>query len=176
MILKLYTPKIIFCLSPLLLPILTGCLLSASDHALYIGLINIDHSPAARVAQIRIRVFNDDLENALKNTFSGFEAVGPELVCESSEQWIQNYFEQHLAIKINGKKQALQLVQCLIQNDIAQLSFESKCAPVWKEVNVQTDIFQELFPTQSNVIQLSDGEEKRFARLNLRNQTKHWSF
>lgn len=147
-----------------------GCPLGATqppevDHALYIAVIQLEHSPSQTVATITVKVFTDDLQSALRNANRQYVPVKAEQLCGASRQSIQQYFKDHLVLLINQKKYPLTLSSCEHENDVFLLRFDLKCPDKWKTVKVSADFLMELFPDQSNMVSIFNGEEKRFFRL-----------
>ena len=146
------------------------------QHAVYIGYVQIDPSDRDKVAQIRIKVFNDDLQSAIKNTFREFQFTEPEQLCVSEESRLEAYFSAHLSIDINDQSGEMQLQDCLVKGEVTLLTMTMPCPANWQTIAVETDFFQELFPAQSNVFQVSYRGEQYFFRLNAENTRKNLSF
>ena len=141
-------------------------------HALYIGFVQIDHYDHSKVAQMRIKVFSDDLQSALKNSYKSFRFTKPEQLCITRGDLLGRYFSAHLAIQINDSRQKLELADCQIQGDVTLLDFTVTAPAHWRTIEVETDFFQELFPAQTNVFQISYQDKRHFFRLNSANKRK----
>lgn len=133
-------------------------------HAIYIGVVQVDHQSLGETAAVNIKVFSNDLQDALRNASSRYR-VGPvESCCERNRDLIAAYFSDHFTCRINGRRLSLTLEECRSENDVHWLTFRMSCPEDWKEVSFTADFFMELFPTQSNVISLLHGNERRLFR------------
>lgn len=139
---------------------------SLPSHALYLGTIQLKHEAGADHAQMNIKVFSDDLQSAVRNASAGFQTGPLSNLFEKNETLIKAYFRQHTNITINGQLTVPTLSKWNQQNDVHLLTFELSCPTQWQEVEFKANFFMELFPTQSNVVSIMNGERRQFARLN----------
>ena len=98
-----------------LFPIVLLLIITASrpaDHALYIGVINIEHQEGTSISKMAIKVFSDDLQNGLKNEFNWKELPNLSVACDVHSIALQQYFQNHLTIWINKEPVYLQLQTC----------------------------------------------------------------
>lgn len=145
-------------------------LLSASvthaDHAIYIGVVQVEHRQGEKTAQIKVKVFEDDLRDAVRAAFPDEYRPGPIAdFCTTHRVQIERYFRQHLQCRINNKPAGLQFISGRLEQDVYLLQFSFSCPEQWESSSIQADFFMELFPTQSNVLHLQHRQEKRFTRL-----------
>lgn len=140
-------------------------LLSPPDHAIYIGVIQVLHEEHAAQATINVKVFKDDMQNALRNAFGNYEVIPLDDICSRQKDLLAAYFAEHLLFSINDEEVIMNLKNCSVENDVYWLTFDMSCPPQWNRLSVEADFFMELFPTQSNMVSLHHGEERRFFRL-----------
>lgn len=139
---------------------------AAPDHALYLAVVQLDHSETQAPARITIKVFEDDLRDAIRAAFPGEYQVGPiASFCNIHARPIERYFRQHLQCAINGDPAVPEFRSGKLAQDVYLLEFVLPCPERWTRVQLQADFFMELFPTQSNVLHLLHGSDKRFGRL-----------
>ena len=156
--------KILFLLLLVGVPSTVGRALIKVDHAIYIGVVKIAHQNSEAQAVIDVKVFMDDLQNVLQNAY-GFEKIaGTDAFCTQNKTFIHQYFSEHFQCKINDKKAEMTLKNCEAQNDIYWLTFEMPCPENWSAITLKADFFMELFPDQSNVLSVYEGNERRFGR------------
>ncbi len=139
--------------------------ITPESHALYLSVIQINHEPDTEKAQINIKVFTDDLQSALRNAFEDYPIVPETELCEKNQRFFEPYFSKHFKCTINGEPLHLNYKNCQKENDVYWLTFEMSCPKNWTEVLISADFFMELFPTQTNVLSLSNVGEKRFCRM-----------
>ena len=137
----------------------------SSDHAIYLGVIQVLHEKAQERAEVNVKVFTDDMQNALRNAFEDYEVIPEEEICARQQGLLAAYFAEHLNFDVNGTGVEMNLKSCTKENDVYWLIFDMPCPAHWSKLHVEADFFMELFPTQSNVVSLHHGEERRFFRL-----------
>jgi len=124
-------------------------------HAIYISTIKIHHEEASGTTSIQLKIFSDDLQNDIKHKFSLGELPKKSTLCEfEKNEWIQQYFAQHLMFWVDDRLLPLQLSDCRIINDVHLISFFIHSPTFWKTLRIKADYLMELYPTQSNVLQL----------------------
>ena len=137
----------------------------SEEHALYLSVVQIDHQEMEQEAEIKIKVFTDDFQDAMRNAFAEYQ-VGPlNSFCTQNGKFIQEYIHQHLEIKVNQQPTQLELTQCTLEGEVFLFTFSMHCPKKWEKVHINADLLMELFPTQTNVFNLFSGDERRFFRL-----------
>ena len=143
--------------------LLVSLIISRTDHAIYLSFTEID----VEAQTIRIKVFSDDLENVLRNFDSSFNPRGTTDFLNGNEQILEHYFKKKLLITIDNQSQVLTYASATVENDAHFLRFEFPNHPTIDKIKIKADFFMELFPSQSNVVQVNKGQEKRYLRLTL---------
>ena len=142
-----------------------------SNHAMYISVVEIEKAVDNNNGLIRVKVFTNDLEDAIFN-FSQQRIDLSGGNCKPSTKLINDYFAAHLDIKIGDEFIKLSFSSCE-ENDISSwLNFDFTSQENWKTVEVKADYLMELFPTQSNIVNISNEGEKRMFRLTKDNPKK----
>jgi hypothetical protein len=148
-----------------------------SPHALYIGMVEVSHVGASHTLDIRVRVFADDLQSCVRSSFPD------QYVADHAETWpgknreaVLRYFRQHLWCSTGGKKGALRLKSIRLEGEVYWLSLEAECAAKWATCEVYADFFMEIFPLQSNMLQLSRGAETRYGRTTADSRSASFTF
>ncbi|MEM7368263.1 MAG: DUF6702 family protein [Bacteroidota bacterium] len=147
-------------------------------HAIYIGVISIEQESGtdAEMARMEIKVFSDDLEDAIAN-FSGKRlSVDTKQACESTQIALQTYFSQHLNLRINGLEHSINWDSCEIVGDTHRIHLSFPAIPKWEQIEIQASFFLELFPTQTNIIKIVYDGKKRFGKLSGNSTTFSTSF
>lgn len=145
-------------------------------HALYISVIQIQHHENSPKATVNIKVFTDDFQSALRNEFSDYQPVLEEILCEEKSHHIKPYFDKHFNININKQKQELTFLNCQKEGEVYWLKFELEVPKKWETLKVEADFLMELFPTQSNILNVEYQGEKRFGRMTKGNSSCETSF
>lgn len=127
-----------------------------SDHAIYLSTINVDLDE--RVISAEIKVFEDDLRDALRADFGA-------PIDTASYDFLENaftYFDKHVKIEIN--KERVDFNPVTIQRVGESYHFIMK-SDIIKPISLLTfdvDYFLELFPVQQNVLHVKSGDEQWF--------------
>ncbi len=130
----------------------------ASDHAVYISVVEITEE------RVQVKVFTDDLQNAIRNYDSNYRQVSDGQFCSENRLLIQRYFQSHLTIKINGQPIVLRYTSASKEGDSYWVSFDMPQMGIWQSIEVTDKHFMELFPTQANIIKIMAGKQ-RFCKL-----------
>lgn len=135
------------------------------DHAIYIAVVELNHDSKKLESFLSVKVFADDLENVIRNFNSDFVRTDNDDFVEKNKQDIVKYFEEHLRFYVNDELEKVEFASSVSVGDTYFLNFKMKSASEWEKLQVTADFFTEIFPDQSNVVTVKNGEEKYFARL-----------
>lgn len=124
-----------------------------ADHAIYLSTIEINSN------QVSIKVFTDDLQDALKNYG---DSISKSI---DDSQLINSYFSDRLNMIINQKPKQIELIKSKVEGDATFLYFSFEDVSDWSSLRLKADYFMELFPDQSNVMTVINGSKKYYARL-----------
>ena len=138
---------------------------SYARHALYISVIEIEHASGSNKATLRVKVFSDDLRESLY-MMTRKRINSDSLTCHHKGT-LERYFEDHMSFKINKTTQRLVNPSCELLDDSTWLYFTIDVPENWEVVEINADYFTELFPTQSNMVIITNDDQRRFARLSL---------
>ncbi len=145
------------------------------EHAMYLSVLEIEQLDGNNKGTIKIKIFANDLEDAIFN-FSKKRIDLSKGECENEKVLITNYFKNHLKI-INGDDLlAYNLTSCEVNDISIWLSFDLNTVGNWTTVNIKADYLMELFPTQSNIVNVIHNGEKRMFRLTIDSPTKSLTF
>lgn len=161
---------------PHLLQLASSELKEIPAHALYIGVIDVQFVASDSDVQITLKLFSDDLEDAIINATGNRVSVQSESHCGLFKAALMDYFEDHLQIRINNQSQAFHWKSCKIVGDTHLLLFTVPHDTPWKIVQVQADFFMELFPTQANILKVNYAGEQYFGKLQRNKKSIQFSF
>lgn len=156
---------------------LVGCTaIARPSHGIYISVIEINHKLFDTKAKVRIKIFTNDLEDALKNTFQKSFRLDSISTCLNGKDVIENYFSAHLKMAINDLQTTFKFKNCEKNGDSIWLNFTMSTPKNWKKINITADYLMELFPTQSNIVSVLHGDDKRFFRLSSKSSSREEAF
>ncbi len=140
-------------------------LTSPANHAIYIAVVEINHKSRATTAEVVIKVFTNDLEDALFNAYKKHTKLESEDNCEAHGLLFEKYFSTHFSCVINDQERQISFKNCEKNEDTLWLRFDMTCPERWNNLRLTADFLMELFPTQSNVISVFHGDKKKYFRL-----------
>lgn len=129
-------------------------------HAIYISVLELNQTTKT----LTIKVFANDFSDVLFNLSNQRVNLLKE-DCQQYQELIQQYFNSHLVIKVDGTILQPVLQSCEINDTSIWLHFAFSTADTWKKLELKADYLMELFPTQSNIVNLMYKEEKKMFRL-----------
>ena len=129
-------------------------------------MVEVEFDPLNDRASIKIKVFTDDMEDALTNKFGAQISLSTENKCTLEKRKIEQYFSHYFKLAINdGKSAKLTLDQCELLTDAIWFQFYAPANDPPDEITISAEFLMELFPTQSNVISITYDGKKQFANL-----------
>ncbi|MEM1137227.1 MAG: DUF6702 family protein [Bacteroidota bacterium] len=132
-------------------------------HAIYLSVCEIDYLNSS--LQIRMKVFTDDLEDAIRNQTGEIIKIEGHLAERVIHNKINNYLLSKFSISTNGKPLNLVYLKSEIENDALWVYFQSKQVKPFTYCTISNTTFIELFESQINVISMHYQSEKYFFRL-----------
>lgn len=158
-----------------------GVDLSQNDnHPYYVSLVNMYWNEETRTYQVSIRLFWDDLEQALEEKHGEKAYLATEWEIEQANEWIFGYLAEHMKVwslgagsgrgsgsgAASSSAQSDQLVSWTWigredEMDVAWCYIESEPINDPKEIALDVSIFHELFRTQTNIVYVKLDEEDK---------------
>ncbi|MGA1543565.1 MAG: DUF6702 family protein [Saprospiraceae bacterium] len=142
-------------------------------HALYLSTSKMVLAENQSKLEIQIKIFSDDLQTALANHFNEQEISTIENLGIKNLPQIKSYLKKHLIPnKVNNNhrwamdleeltadyQESIYLLTAVYKDNLPQPDKAQM-------LEIQADYLMEVFPTQSNVIDISYGEQRIFFRL-----------
>lgn len=146
------------------------------DHAFYIAVIEIQHDTHSGHADLTVKVFSDDMQDALRNTWQGKEPFETKQACTDYAEHLAAYFATHMSLQINGDPTPFHLNACEEVGDTYQLAFTLDCPEEWNALSITADFLMELFPTQSQMVHITHNGDTVTARLTARHKSHTITF
>ena len=133
-------------------------------HAIYISVVELNRLSAEK-ASVEIKVFTDDIEDALFNFGQERFNFKDVLECSANKTTITGYFKTHLNLAINDVPLILTYESCELNGDSVWFKFVAETPKTWSEFKIEGDHLMELFPTQVNIFNISDGDNSKMFKL-----------
>jgi hypothetical protein len=133
-------------------------------HAIYVSVLEVEHQTLTNSGSIKVKIFANDLEDAIYNsTKERIKLL--ESDCSSKLDLVEDYFKNHLLLRINNKEIKYSIDTCEVNDISIWYTFNFGSMESWRTIELTADYLIELFPTQSNVVSIKVGDDKRMFRL-----------
>jgi hypothetical protein len=152
-----------------LLALLTG-LSAMGMHKYYVAVFRLDHVPEKKVLQMTSRIFIDDLEAALSKKYKTKFYFGDKRELPAANDYLKKYLIENIAIKVNGRLQAIKFLGREIEDDILICYYTIPAGGKIKTVEVRNTSLFETFPDQQNIIHTNINRNKKSLLLTNDNQ------
>jgi hypothetical protein len=129
-------------------------------HPYYVSVVQIDHNAKEKSLEISVRVFTEDIEQALKKSSGANVNIIHPKDKAAADKIVYNYFQKHLRLTLNGKPVAFQYVGYELQSESVWSYFEVKNVDDVKKLDVFTDMLYDITDKQENIIQVKVNNKK----------------
>lgn len=131
-------------------------------HPYYVSIFDIDHNSETKTLQIAVRIFTDDLEDALEDE-GGYKNIrlGGEEEAEDAEEWVQKYVSEHLTITVNGQQVPLKYLGRELEKELIWCYLESDPITELSQIQVESDLLMATFEDQTNLVHINANGSKR---------------
>ena len=128
---------------------------SATMHEFYVGITEIRYSENSQSYQITLKLFTDDLENAIHKDSGDSLNLGNSKELPQSDKLIFNYLKEHFSLEVeNGNTLYLNDVGRETELDVTWIYFESQKMKPLDAIRIKNDIFMEMHPDQTQIVNL----------------------
>ena len=143
---------------------LMGAPLSAGDnHALYLSMTEVNVEKGSM--KVVIKVFSDDLRDALKNHAPAeYQPTDLSQFFSSNKRIATDYFNDKLKLLADKSRLTLALEGHTVEGEIHFITFQSHLTTSMKTLSADATFLMELFPTQVNVIKVKSGDSTHFLK------------
>lgn len=163
----------------------THSLPKADDHAIYLSTLTLsDEIPGATPGTpiLTVRVFSDDLRDAIRNAFPDQQSVSEETLCAQHRDQVNAYFSKHLILKTETRQAtqsthsslsasseemqiSLILTEMSRESDVITVSWFASLPKGCKTLTIKADYLMELFPTQTQMVTVKLNGSQQMLRL-----------
>jgi hypothetical protein len=129
-----------------------GICCSAVNHPIFVSVTEIEHNVKENSLEISCKLFTDDFENALRNTYHAkVDLVHPRDKA-GMEKLVNDYIQSHLKIKVDGKLMALKFLGYEQVEEGIYSYFEAKGVEKMKTVTIFNNLLYEYKPEQMGLV------------------------
>jgi len=136
------------------------------NHAIYLSLTDIEIVEGE--AKLKVKVFSDDLRDALKNYQSTeYKPADLQNFFSLNQSLADDYFSKHFQLQVEDEPIAIKVKEFSIEGDAHFINFSCVLPQNIKNITVKADFFMELFPTQTNVLKVKNGAQTQYLKFNM---------
>lgn len=135
-------------------------------HEFYISVTQIDHNPKNESLEITVKMFTDDIENAIE-TFENVDLnLGDEKEHESSTDFIQSYVIENLELSQGGKDIELNFIGKEVEMDVTWCYLEATNVKSISSLTVENNLLLNVLETQTNIVHVKYNDQNSSLMLN----------
>lgn len=156
------------------------CLIAISSlawvHPYYVTISQIDYNSSNESLEISMKMFTDDLENALNESGAGKLHLGEVDESEKADTYIGRYIAKQMEISVNGVPVKLSFLGKEVDMDVTWCYVEVLEVPTPQNMDISNRMFMEMFDTQVNIVHVNLGQKEKSALLNKGKSSANISF
>jgi hypothetical protein len=135
-------------------------------HPFYISVIDIKHDVKQHTLNISVKLFTNDIEEALKKTTTkSIDLLNPKNKAEMEIE-LMNYFKKRLSILVNNKATSIDFIGFEREEDAIWAYLEVKKVAIPKNIIIDTKLLYDFLPQQSNIIHAEVNGAKKSSKVN----------
>ena len=124
-------------------------------HPFYTSICQVDFNGKDHNLEISVKIFADDLIQALKNRGAPEPFLGEKREIPQTDSLINSYIQSKYTFIVNGQKAAYNFIGKEMDTDAVWCYFEIEKVADLKQIEVHCDLLTELFDSQNNIIQIT---------------------
>ena len=130
-------------------------------HPFKASICEINYNVETEHLEITLNLFTDDLEECIRERTKKPLYLNTEKELPSAGIVINEYIQSELRIMLNGKRAALDFMGKEHEPGMTWCYFESIEGSYPSELSVYNSIMTELYPTQSNIVHIQVGKQRK---------------
>ncbi|MCU7550546.1 hypothetical protein OCK74_15615 [Chitinophagaceae bacterium LB-8] len=145
-------------------------------HPFYVSVTEISHNKQEKSLEISCKIFADDMEGILKQTYKKAIDLSDEKKRAENGSYIADYIKKHLKISADGIVLKLNYVGYEKDNEAAFCYFEAVQIPSVKKLDVENSILHDFTDQQINIMHVTVNGKRQSYKLDYPNQKASFSF
>lgn len=121
-------------------------------HPFFVSVIDLNYKQKEHALQISVKLFTNDLEDALKRTTKKKIDILNPINKAETDSILFNYIIKRLNISINSKKQTLHFIGYEKEEEAIWTYLEIKNSLQPKKINIETKLLYDFLPQQINIV------------------------
>lgn len=148
-----------------------------SLHPIHVSVTEIEYDEKDRALEIMMRVFVDDLELTLRESFSdpALDVLDP-ANNKRVDELVAKYLADHFKITLDNKPQQAHYLGREREGEAFIFYVEVRNVSKWNTITVRNEVIMGTYDDQSNIIHVYVNDQVRSARLTPRSPAEQLSF
>lgn len=135
-----------------------------NHHPFFVSVIEAEYFKKENLVGISCKVFNDDLENALKKeSGTPVDVLGGDK--NSNLKKIKPYFQKHLQVKVNNRLMTYEVLGYETEKEATFIFLELKETGEPQQFDIITDLLYDLDKSQVNLVHFIRNGQRQSQRL-----------
>ncbi len=128
--------------------------------------VDIKHDTKQQSLNISVKLFTNDIEEALKKTTTkSIDLLNPKNKAEMETE-LMNYIKKRLSIMLNNKATTIDFIGYEKEEDAIWAYLEIKKVGLPKNIKIDTKLLYDFLPQQSNIIHAEVNGVKKSSKVN----------
>lgn len=136
-------------------------LTSISAHRFYVAIYQIDFVPQKKRLEITTRIFMDDLNEAINNSYKKSSNIGTEKETPEDIALLKKYLNEHFKLTVNGKPKAYTYLSREVESNVVICYLSIKEIGKVSSLQVENSILVEIHSDQQNIVQYNNNGKKQ---------------
>ena len=135
-------------------------------HPFYVSICQVNYNKENRTLEISVKTFADDLLLGLENTGKSKIYLGEKKEHPRTNSYIFEYLKSKLNFSVNNQNTEYTFIGRELEKDIVWTYLEIKNVNSLESIQVECSILTEVLSSQSNIIQVDNGDTIKNLLLN----------
>jgi len=134
-------------------------------HPFFVSVIDINYKQKERTLQLSVKLFTNDLEDALRRTSKyKIDILNPINKAET-DSILFNYISKRFNITINSKKQTFNFIGYEKEEEAIWTYLEIKNSAQPKKIHIETKLLYDFLPQQINIVHIDINGIKKSSKV-----------
>ena len=139
---------------------------NAGKHPIFMSVTEIEHNAKEKTLEISCKIFTDDLEKTLRQTYKGtVDLINPKDKA-AMNKLVSDYVQKHLTIAADGKKATLQFIGYEQQEEGILSYYQVNNIASVKKIEVVDNILYDYKQEQIGIIHVTVDGNRKSTKLN----------
>jgi len=146
------------------LPVIISLILSLF-HPFHVSVCDVEYNEESESIQLSQRIFLDDLEQALNETYGTSLVIDDESSLDYRDKLVQVYLFENIELGVDGEDLERKFIGSEIEDNALWCYIEYKGIKKFKSLLIKSTVLLETFDDQANIIHFVYGDYEKSIKL-----------